>query len=185
SAELDAYFADPAALFDAPDGLVKLGAAALAKACKKGYDAPQCELAEALDALAEALDAAGPAGRRKLIALQVERLGRLNVELPQRKAAQRLLAFDDLLNRLHEALQGPAGEDLAARLREQYPLALIDEFQDTDPIQYAIFDRIYPKMAGVASGLPGDLCFVGDPKQAIYAFRGADLATYLKARGDA
>lgn len=185
SAELDAYFADPAALFDAPDGLAKLGAAALAKACKKGYDAPQCELAEALDALAEALAAAGPAGRRKLVALQVELLDRLNVELPRRKAAQRLLAFDDLLNRLHEALQGPAGEDLAARLREQYPLALIDEFQDTDPIQYAIFDRIYPKMAGVASGSPGDLCFVGDPKQAIYAFRGADLATYLKARGDA
>jgi exodeoxyribonuclease V beta subunit len=215
SAELDAYFADPAALFEAPDGLLKLGAIALGKACKKGFDAPQCELAEALDALSEALAAAEPAGRQKLIALQVELLDRLNVELPQRKAAQRLLAFDDLLNRLHEALHGPAGDDLGARLREQYPLALIDEFQDTDPIQYAIFDRIYPKAAGVASGLParrlssegrdstastarseresdnagesrssprGDLCFVGDPKQAIYAFRGADLATYLKAR---
>ncbi|MBD9426133.1 exodeoxyribonuclease V subunit beta [Pseudomonas sp. PDM15] len=174
SAELDAYFADPAALFEAPDGLLKLGAAALGKACKKGFDAPQCELADALDVLSEALAAAEPAGRQKLIALQVELLDRLNVELPKRKAAQRLLAFDDLLNRLHEALHGPAGEDLGARLREQYPLALIDEFQDTDPIQYAIFDRIYRD--------GGDLCFVGDPKQAIYAFRGADLATYLQAR---
>jgi exodeoxyribonuclease V beta subunit len=240
AAELDAYFADPAALFDAPDGLLKLGAAALGKACKKGFDAPQCELADALDVLSEALAAAEPAGRQKLIALQVELLDRLNVELPQRKAAQRLLAFDDLLNRLHEALHGPAGEDLGARLREQYPLALIDEFQDTDPIQYAIFDRIYAKRASGESGVParttspganmdssagpkgdgqddlhkassegrdstastaperetdnageshssprGDLCFVGDPKQAIYAFRGADLATYLKARDDA
>src|SRR5690606_17524687 len=102
SAELDAYFADPAGLFDAPEGLLKLGAMALGKACKKGHEAPTCELAEALDRLGEALAAAEPAGRRKLIALQVELLDRLNVELPQRKAAQRLLAFDDLLNRLDE-----------------------------------------------------------------------------------
>ncbi|WP_394559939.1 UvrD-helicase domain-containing protein [Aquipseudomonas alcaligenes] len=174
SAELDAYFADPAALFEAPDGLAKLGAAALLKATKKGFDAPQSGVAEALDALGEALAAAVPAGQQKLIALQVELLDRLNVELPKRKAAQRLLAFDDLLNNLNQALQSAAGDDLATRLREQYPLALIDEFQDTDPIQYAIFDRIYRD--------GGDLCFVGDPKQAIYAFRGADLATYLQAR---
>ncbi|MDH1055940.1 exodeoxyribonuclease V subunit beta [Aquipseudomonas alcaligenes] len=174
SAELDAYFADPAALFEAPDGLAKLGAAALLKATKKGHDAPHSAVAEALDVLGAALESALPAGRQKLIALQVELLDRLNVELPQRKAAQRLLAFDDLLNNLNEALQGAAGDDLAARLREQYPLALIDEFQDTDPIQYAIFDRVYRD--------GGDLCFVGDPKQAIYAFRGADLATYLQAR---
>ncbi|MHA6491687.1 exodeoxyribonuclease V subunit beta [Pseudomonas borbori] len=194
-AELDAYFADPAALFDAPAALDKLGVAAVAKACKKGHQAPVCELAHALDALAAALTEALPAGQQRLIALQVRLLDQLNAELPTRKAAQRLLAFDDLLNRLNEALHGPAGEDLAATLRTQYPLALIDEFQDTDPVQYEIFDRIYPASAGEASGLlatnaasespsspGGDLCFVGDPKQAIYAFRGADLATYLKAR---
>lgn len=177
SAELDAYFADPAALFEAPEGLAKLGAAALLKATKKNFEAPQSAVAEALDALSSALESALPAGRQKLIALQVELLDRLNVELPKRKAAQRLLAFDDLLNNLNEALLSAAGDDLAARLREQYPLALIDEFQDTDPIQYAIFDRVYRD--------GGDLCFVGDPKQAIYAFRGADLATYLQARDDA
>ncbi|PYC29356.1 exodeoxyribonuclease V subunit beta [Aquipseudomonas alcaligenes] len=177
SAELDAYFADPAALFEAPDGLTKLGAAALLKATKKNFEAPHSAVAEALDALGAALECALPAGRQKLIALQVELLDRLNVELPQRKAAQRLLAFDDLLNNLDQALHSAAGDDLAARLREQYPLALIDEFQDTDPIQYAIFDRVYRD--------GGDLCFVGDPKQAIYAFRGADLATYLQARDDA
>jgi exodeoxyribonuclease V beta subunit len=183
--ELESYFADPAALFEPPQALDKLGVAALAKACKKGHQAPVCELAHALDALAAALESAMPAGRQRLIALQVELIDRLNAELPARKAAQRLLAFDDLLNRLDEALRGPAGEDLAATLRGQYPLALIDEFQDTDPVQYAIFDRIYARVAGVASGSAADLCFVGDPKQAIYAFRGADLATYLKARAAA
>ncbi|MBB1518673.1 UvrD-helicase domain-containing protein [Aquipseudomonas guryensis] len=215
AAELDAYFADPAALFEQPDGLAKFGAAALHKATKKGFDAPQGALAEAFDLLSEALGAAVPVGRQRLIALQVELLDKLNAELPARKAAQRLLAFDDLLNRLNEALSGPAGADLAATLRTQYPLALIDEFQDTDPVQYQIFDRIYPVVPGVASGSlarkassedrestsgtarseretdaasesrsspGGDLCFVGDPKQAIYAFRGADLATYLTAR---
>ena len=213
--ELDSYFADPAALFEPPQALDKLGTTALAKACKKGHEAPVCALAHALDDLAQALAEAIPAGKQKLIALQVQLLDQLNAELPARKAAQRLLAFDDLLNRLDEALHGPAGDDLAATLRTQYPLALIDEFQDTDPVQYRIFDRIYPVAPGVASGSlarkassedrgstsgtarseretdaasesrsspGGDLCFVGDPKQAIYAFRGADLATYLTAR---
>ncbi|MHB0765664.1 exodeoxyribonuclease V subunit beta [Stutzerimonas sp. NM35] len=179
ASELDAWFADPAAIYDAPDGLLKFGARALSKACKKGHTAPLCELAEALDALSDALAEALPAGKQRLIALQVALLERLNCELPERKAAQRLLAFDDLLNRLDQALQGPVGDELATSLRGTYPLALIDEFQDTDPIQYAIFDRIY------ARGSEASLCFVGDPKQAIYAFRGADLATYIKAREQA
>ena len=178
-AELDAYFADPAAMFDLPDGAAKFGVRALNKACKKGFDAPVCALAHALDELADQVAEALPAGKQRLIALQVALLERLNRELPERKAAQRLLAFDDLLNRLNQALQGPVGEELAASLRATYPLALIDEFQDTDPIQYAIFDRIYAK------GRDASLCFVGDPKQAIYAFRGADLATYMTARQQA
>ncbi|MGK9066913.1 exodeoxyribonuclease V subunit beta [Stutzerimonas chloritidismutans] len=178
-AELDAYFADPAVMFDLPDGAAKFGVRALSKACKKGFDAPVCELAHALDALCDQVAEALPAGAQRLVALQVELLARLDRELPERKAAQRLLAFDDLLNRLNQALRGPAGDDLAASLRASYPLALIDEFQDTDPIQYAIFDRIYTK------GSPASLCFVGDPKQAIYAFRGADLATYMTAKQQA
>lgn len=180
AADLEAYFADPAALFEPPEGLKKFGSEALAKACKKGYDAPSCQLALALDELRKILDDSLPGGQARLIALQVRLLARLNEELPARKAQQRLLAFDDLLNRLDQALQGPAGEHLAATLRNRYPLALIDEFQDTDPVQYAIFSRIYRQDTENA-----DLCFVGDPKQAIYAFRGADLATYLTARGEA
>jgi exodeoxyribonuclease V beta subunit len=176
---LDAYFADPAVMFELPEGAAKFGVRALTKACKKGHDAPVCELAHALDELADRVAEALPAGKQRLVALQVALLARLNRELPERKAAQRLLAFDDLLNRLDHALQGPVGDDLAAALRTTYPLALIDEFQDTDPIQYAIFNRIYAKASDAS------LCFVGDPKQAIYAFRGADLATYITARNQA
>jgi exodeoxyribonuclease V beta subunit len=96
----------------------------------------------------------------------------VRAELPRRKLRAGVMAFDDLLLRLHDALAGPRGERLAGALRRRYPVALVDEFQDTDPIQYAIFDRIWPD---------GSLFLIGDPKQAIYAFRGADVFAYLRA----
>ncbi len=100
---------------------------------------------------------------------------RLETEKQQRSE----MGFDDLLTRLDDALHGPRGEQLAATIRRQFPVALIDEFQDTDPVQYRIFDRIY----NVAEGDPSTcLLMIGDPKQAIYGFRGADIYTYLQAR---
>lgn len=89
------------------------------------------------------------------------------------------MGFDDLLTRLAAALTGPNGERLAARIRASFPVALIDEFQDTDPVQYRIFDAVYR----VADNDPATaLILIGDPKQAIYSFRGADIHTYLVAR---
>lgn len=89
------------------------------------------------------------------------------------------MGFDELLKHLDAALAGPNGEALARIIREQFPVALIDEFQDTDPLQYRIFDAIY----GVArNDQETALILIGDPKQAIYAFRGADIYTYLEAR---
>lgn len=84
-------------------------------------------------------------------------------------------SFDDLLLRMNKALSPPAGKDLAKILRCRFRAALIDEFQDTDPVQYSIFERIYP--------VPDRdrLVLIGDPKQSIYGFRGADIFTYLKA----
>ena len=100
---------------------------------------------------------------------------RLEAEKQQRSE----MGFDDLLTRLDDALHGPRGDQLAATIRRQFPVALIDEFQDTDPVQYRIFDRIYQ----VADGDPATcLLMIGDPKQAIYGFRGADIYTYLQAR---
>ncbi|MDM8348885.1 exodeoxyribonuclease V subunit beta [Pseudomonas sp. sp1636] len=176
-AELNGYFSDAAALFGKTEAHQRLARDGLAKASKKGSKAPDSPLADALQGLCEALQAAQPEVEQRLIDLQVRLIDQLNRQLPQRKAAQRLLAFDDLLNQLQQALYGEGGDHLAGTLREQYPVALIDEFQDTDPVQYQVFRRIYENQ--------GDLCFVGDPKQAIYAFRGADLATYLKARDEA
>ncbi|TDV59733.1 exodeoxyribonuclease V subunit beta [Pseudomonas sp. LP_7_YM] len=89
------------------------------------------------------------------------------------------MGFDDMLLRLDAALRGSGGERLATLIREQFPVALIDEFQDTDPVQYRIFDSIYRLQQNDQST---GLFLIGDPKQAIYAFRGADIYTYLRAR---
>ena len=89
----------------------------------------------------------------------------------------RRLSFDALLTQLHRALYGADGDALAARMRTHYPVALIDEFQDTDRLQAQIFEKIYG--AGRAAG---GLIVVGDPKQSIYRFRGADVFAYLDAK---
>ncbi|MFJ4375858.1 exodeoxyribonuclease V subunit beta [Pseudomonas japonica] len=97
----------------------------------------------------------------------------------QEKRRRAEMGFDDMLQRLDHALSGPAGERLAGLIREQFPVALIDEFQDTDPVQYRIFECIYRIEDNVRDT---GLFLIGDPKQAIYAFRGADIFTYLGAR---
>lgn len=94
---------------------------------------------------------------------------------------EHLMGNDDLLLRLDQALQRPGfGERLAHLIRLRYPLAMIDEFQDTDPIQYSIFSKIYLNADALKEKA---YCYlIGDPKQSIYAFRGSDINSYLKAR---
>ncbi len=135
-------------------------------------------------ALAQALLEAR-AAQQQALALARLRLLRQWLEtgpeaLQQAKRQARVLAYDDLLLNLHQRLCGAPGEALARGLRQRYPAALVDEFQDTDPLQYAIFRRIYLDPAA-----PLPLFLVGDPKQAIYSFRHADLRTYLRARSEA
>ena len=97
----------------------------------------------------------------------------------EEEARRSQMGFDDLLTRLNDALHKPNGKRLAEIIRQQYPVALIDEFQDTDPVQYRIFDAVYR----IAENDPDTaIVLIGDPKQAIYAFRGADIYTYLEAR---
>jgi exodeoxyribonuclease V beta subunit len=98
-------------------------------------------------------------------------------ELPRRKQARRVFSFDDMLLALAQALEGEGGERLAEKIRLRYRAALIDEFQDTDPVQYRIFQRVFQR-----PGIPWFL--VGDPKQSIYRFRGADVFAYLQAARD-
>jgi exodeoxyribonuclease V beta subunit len=95
-------------------------------------------------------------------------------ELKSRKGAAGIHSFDDLLTDLHQALKSEGGAELARSLNLKYRAAMIDEFQDTDPVQYEIFSKIFKA--------PGSLLYlIGDPKQAIYSFRGADIFAYIRA----
>jgi exodeoxyribonuclease V beta subunit len=97
------------------------------------------------------------------------------------KAQRAAFDFSDLLQNLHQAVMAEDGR-LADAVRHQYPVALVDEFQDTDPWQYETLNRIY---VDSECDTRNALIMIGDPKQAIYSFRGADLGTYLTARTDA
>ncbi len=99
-------------------------------------------------------------------------------ELEARKRRAATISYDDLLLRLRDTLDGPGGAAVAEALRARFRVVLVDEFQDTDPVQWDVVRRAFG---------PGDgtLVLIGDPKQAIYAFRGADVHAYLAAARDA
>lgn len=105
------------------------------------------------------------------------------------KRQRGLMGYDDMIRGVADALAGPQGDAFAGRLQAQYRVALLDEFQDTDARQWAIFQRLFaPPEVGDATrddGLPRALFLIGDPKQAIYRFRGGDVFTYLAAAASA
>ena len=131
--------------------------------------------------LEELVEKHQPSDLLKKIILYHYRQG-IQKKLLEYKANHPEKSFDDLLRLLKEALYGEGGEQLAELIRFQYPFAMIDEFQDTDALQYQIFSKIYHNET--ASGNVGFM-MIGDPKQAIYRFRGADIFTYLKAAKEA
>ena len=95
-----------------------------------------------------------------------------------RKIERRQYSYDDLIVALHAALTHErTGNALADALHARWPYALVDEFQDTDPLQYASLSRIYLD----SERQHGALLLIGDPKQAIYGFRGGDIYAYLAA----
>ncbi len=116
--------------------------------------------------------------RQQSIVLLHQLRGEARQRLHALKQQRRVQTYDDLIDNVAHALQGDHGRALASRLRAQYRFALVDEFQDTDPRQWDIFRSIFaPQDGGDAA-----LFLIGDPKQAIYGFRGGDVHTYLQAK---
>jgi exodeoxyribonuclease V beta subunit len=111
---------------------------------------------------------------RRLLGMKTALFQFVQTETSRRKRERNTQSFDDLLINLHGALENRGGKGLIRTIRRRFNAALIDEFQDTDPIQYGIFNRIFEDENTV-------LVLIGDPKQAIYGFRGADVFAYLKA----
>ena len=114
---------------------------------------------------------------RRLIGLKVALFHYVYDELIKRKGEKNIQFFDDLLLKVYRALKQKNGKALASAIGNKFRAALIDEFQDTDPIQYAIFKKVF-------GGKQSTLFLIGDPKQAIYSFRGADVFTYMDAARD-
>lgn len=106
----------------------------------------------------------------------------IRLQIARFKEENNFLGFDDIIKNMHYAItKGTSCEKLVASLRKRYPVAILDEFQDTDRYQYEIFSKIYLEPDS-QSNLR--LLVIGDPKQAIYSFRSADVYTYLKARDE-
>ncbi|NOV29676.1 exodeoxyribonuclease V subunit beta [Methylomonas sp. ZR1] len=175
--KIEAWSLDPAQdMLDIGKGFENLSPAGMAKLANPGQTPPDHPGFAAIGRLPEQL-AALPSLKVELIKHAVHWI-RQRYDFEKQRIAR--MTFDDMLVRLDNALQGRNGDRLAQVIREQYPIALIDEFQDTDPLQYRIFSALY------ATPADGDFAclMIGDPKQAIYSFRGADIYTYLKAHRD-
>jgi exodeoxyribonuclease V beta subunit len=148
---------------------------AVGKGTKNNMVPPQHQffgLAEDMLALRENTEEALQLTRLRLVRDMLEICA---ADIRRRKRERRVFSFDDILFNVYDALEGQNDSPLAQSLRMRYPAALVDEFQDTDPLQLSIFKTIYGQNNG-------SLFLVGDPKQAIYGFRNADLHTYLKAK---
>jgi exodeoxyribonuclease V beta subunit len=149
---------------------------------KKGHDKPKHRFFDACARLQDADDTL-----ESLLDYEVFAFKARFIEFVQRKTRQRrreaaVLSFDDLLTTVYAPWDQSSKRDysvdpdeVAKTIASTYPLALVDEFQDTDSVQYGIFKAIYGE---------GAVVYVGDPKQAIYAFRGADVFSYLDAAAD-
>jgi exodeoxyribonuclease V beta subunit len=173
--QMESMFLDPAAHRRRFDRFDRFTVEGLAAGALKGRSPPTHPFFDACSALAMVDTGLAQAMEAGVLRLKAELRRFVVDQLAERKSARRLQSFDDLLGMVLAALRGPMGSSLAPRLRERYRAAMIDEFQDTDPVQLEIFERIYGDAQSAR-------VFVGDPKQSIYSFRGADLFAYLRGR---
>ena len=147
---------------------------------KNSPDFPQHRFFQLADELFELSTKLSEQLKRHALAFKCQLLAHSQKALVERLYAQQAQSFDMQIKGLAHALShSDTGADLAQSLRQKYPVALVDEFQDTDNYQYQILQHIYLQAAARQQNCA--LFLVGDPKQAIYRFRGADVYTYLKA----
>lgn len=173
---LNSYLCGNAPRFPLPPKFEKFTATAFQKpkAVRKGEQPPRHSFFAACDAHHQAGVSLQERFDRHLVSLKCSFLKDMQKRLPALKQVLNVQSFDDLLTAVYAATQGPRAPRFCRGVRARYDTALIDEFQDTDPLQYAIFHRLF--------GNHGCFFVIGDPKQSIYSFRGADVFAYLEAR---
>lgn len=171
---LDAYFAHGAPNYPPVAAVAKLAASSLVSATLSRRQTPTHPVFDACEAVRQAAQPLLLEMTGHLQHLKWRLLCGVQAELERRKIEKGLVSFDDLLRRVARALAAGRGEALAGTVRQRYQAALVDEFQDTDDLQYAVFARLFSSPQHL-------LLMIGDPKQAIYGFRGADIFSYLRA----
>jgi exodeoxyribonuclease V beta subunit len=177
--DLDDFFSE-AGFRSLPEFFCKLAQGRMVM--KRGFEKPRHRFFDACALLSDADDALAPALDYAVFAFQQRFLDFARSRTRRRREEAAVLTYDDLLTTVYAPFDpsrpstSPFDRGLIARtISSEYPLALVDEFQDTDSIQYGIFHAIYGD---------GSAVYVGDPKQAIYAFRGADVFSYIGAAAD-
>jgi len=146
---------------------------------KKGNNIQVCPN---LEAMAEGLEGLAEILVQLAYYLAIEAVKRLQTDAGRVKRQNGWISYDDMLSQVSSALDSDHSSGLIQTLRAKYKIAFVDEFQDTDPVQWRIFKRLFlDPSAGSSENL---LVLIGDPKQAIYSFRGADVYAYLEARNE-
>ena len=174
---MDALFDDPSLFAQVKNTVQKIRQDKITTALKKNQQAlPEIRFFKIWQNYFECLEQVEQRSKAFISTVRLDLLDYLQGKLPIEKRRLGVLSFDDLLLNLQQALE--KHPQLSLNLSQQYKAALIDEFQDTDPTQYDIFSQIYKNAHETCMFL------VGDPKQAIYRFRGGDIHTYLKAKID-
>ncbi|OCX75862.1 exodeoxyribonuclease V subunit beta [Acidithiobacillus thiooxidans] len=157
-----------------------LRASSLQENCNKGRSIAAPSSARILEAVLDELETLKAQFQKIHHDIQSHAAAWVQQRLETLKAMHHQVSFHDYQRRLADALSDPArAEQLKSRLQSQYPVAMVDEFQDTSNLQYRIFDAIYATASNTPERL---LLLIGDPKQSIYRFRGADIQSYLQAR---
>lgn len=141
----------------------------------------QHSLIVAIDALCEVKQDLDEQLKQLTTYLEFHIIQSVQTRLPQTLQQQGETTFSQQIRTLAEALQGQQGQRFAQFVQARYPLILVDEFQDTNQDQDDLLAKIWRDASRVQSGC---MIMVGDPKQAIYGFRGGDMLTYNKAHAD-
>jgi len=156
------------------DQFEKFTTTKLVRATKKNQTPPSNDFFDLCDNVFSQSEILKTEMERYLLFLKTQLFTFADSELLKRKKQKNIQYFDDLLITVKEALQAEEGNLLAKAIRQKYRAALVDEFQDTDSIQYDILTRLFSHKSSL-------LFMIGDPKQAIYSFRGADIFAYMQA----
>ena len=152
----------------------KLTATKIKTAARKNQPPPSHEIFDLCDALYNQGAALTAEMETYMLFLKARFFKFAGNQLSAAKKQRNILFYDDLLTKVKDALDSEKGDFLAAAIQHKYRAGLVDEFQDTDAVQYAIFSRIFDSKKNM-------LFMIGDPKQSIYSFRGADIFSYMKA----